>query len=60
MRDGHIIVAFFYWLPPLAPPLIVCPGSLAGLGLVSGTAGPGPGYAFMMLANVAGTDGGDE
>jgi hypothetical protein len=54
-------VSVNYSLPPLlALPLIfplACPGSLAEPDLDSGP--PGPGYAFIMLARVAGTGGGD-
>jgi len=58
------MMVFQYSLPPLlALPLevpLAFAGSLVEPGLDSGAAGPGPGYAFMMLAKVAGTCGGDE
>jgi len=53
----------YYSLPPLLPlplmfPLVIAV-PLVEPGLGSGAAGPGPGYACMMLARVAGTGGGD-
>ena len=50
-----------YSLPPLLalPLLIPLPLTCIVSFVDSGAAGPGPGYAFMMLAKVAGTDGGD-